>query len=162
MAEDFTLLGIPEFGKALMALADRADAGSRAAVVTGGHAIEARIKQKLTESKGTSVSGGRDARGRFVKNIHFASPPGQPPALVTGQLRRSVTVGEPRRSLLGTWETRTGPTAVYGRIQELGGVAGRGSVLPARPYVAPSVQELLSSGELFKIMRDAWAKATGV
>lgn len=146
MAEDFTFLGLTEFGAALNAWADRASAAARQATVSGGHAIEAKAKRKLTtysHSAGTPTP----------------SPPGEPPAIVSGQLRRSVRVGTPTQVGRGTWESRTGPTAVYGRIQERGGRAGRGSTLPPRPYLAPSVQELLASGELFRIMRDAWAKA---
>jgi phage gpG-like protein len=60
---------------------------------------------------------------------------------VTGTLRRSITVKGPHPLGLGRWEAQIGPTAVYGRIQELGGVTGRGgaTVLPARPYVAPTL-----------------------
>lgn len=65
------------------------------------------------------------------------SPPGEPPALVTGTLMRSVT---PRGPFPGRRPHQTvgtvGPTAAYARIQDLGGRAGRKyrSRLPARPY----------------------------
>lgn len=148
MAEDFTFLGIPEFGAALNAWAERASIAARQATASGGHAIEAKVKRKLTTYS-------------HPAGTPTPSPPGEPPALVTGQMRRSVRVSTPAQVAPGTWETRTGPSVIYGRIQELGGRAGRGSVLPARPYLAPSVAELLSSGELFRIMRDAWARAQG-
>lgn len=69
------------------------------------------------------------------------SPPGEPPALVSGNLRRSYKVRGPR-----TGRSRyvalaeVGPTAVYARIQEKGGRTGRGyrTRLPARPYHAPA------------------------
>lgn len=67
------------------------------------------------------------------------SPPGSPPALVTGFLARSVETRPARPAGLYAWAAEAGPTAVYARIQELGGVTGRGHRvrLPARPYMRP-------------------------
>lgn len=50
------------------------------------------------------------------------SPPGGPPALVTGQLRQSVKAipAHPGR-MPDTCEATVGPTKIYSRIQELGG-----------------------------------------
>lgn len=105
------------------------------------------------------------------------SPPGEPPALVTGTLRRSARIvpaldGAAR----ATASVRVG--AVYARIQELGGdiypkrakalrfkvpVAGplmpgkrrkqswvtvKHVRLPKRPYMAPTRERLVSSGRL--------------
>lgn len=75
------------------------------------------------------------------------SPPGEPPALVTGTLMRSVKTrgpfpGKRRYQYVG----RVGPTAVYARIQDLGGDVRKarrpgarrrpaGLIhIPARPY----------------------------
>jgi len=66
------------------------------------------------------------------------APPGNPPAVVTGTLRRSFVASEPERSGFG-WSGQVYPTEVYARIQELGGVAGYAH-LPARPYMAPSLR----------------------
>lgn len=71
------------------------------------------------------------------------SPPGGPPALVFGNLRRSwrnTPVHEGRRPW--TIEAHGGPTAVQSRIQELGGWTGRNhaSHLPKRPYVRPMMK----------------------
>lgn len=70
------------------------------------------------------------------------APPGSPPSLVTGHLRRSIVNLSTRRLSKGVYEGGTGPTAVQARIQELGGFAGRGhrSHLPPRPYVRPAVR----------------------
>lgn len=66
------------------------------------------------------------------------SPPGEPPALVSGNLSRSWKSSPPESRKQGVVEGKTGPTAVYSRIQELGGKAGpNGPTLPARPYVKP-------------------------
>lgn len=86
------------------------------------------------------------------------SGPGQPPSLVSGDLRRSIIVEGPRQS--GAQFTATvAPTTVYARIQELGGNAGRGGSahLPARPYVRPGVEKALPKIE--QIMDDAWRTA---
>jgi phage gpG-like protein len=66
------------------------------------------------------------------------SPPGMPPSLVTGQLRRSVRQTRLYQTGAGQWTAHVAPTTVYGRIQELGGRAGwhHRSRLPPRPYVA--------------------------
>jgi phage gpG-like protein len=75
------------------------------------------------------------------------SAPGSPPALVTGQLRRSVRRTSSVSTGEGTWETHIAPTTVYARIQELGGRAGRDhrSTLPPRPYVTPAITKAESS-----------------
>lgn len=61
------------------------------------------------------------------------SPPGSPPSLVTGRLRRSVQVNGPRREGDDQWVAEVGPTAHYAMYQELGT-----SRLPARPFIAPA------------------------
>lgn len=73
------------------------------------------------------------------------SPPGQPPAMVTGELMRSVTPRGPRpgkrpHTTVGT----VGPTKVYSRIQDLGGRTGRKyrTRLPARPYANPATDRV--------------------
>jgi phage gpG-like protein len=75
------------------------------------------------------------------------SQPGEPPSLVTGQLRRSVVM-VPK----GPGHVQVGATTVYARIQELGGDAGRdhASHLPPRPYLAPALKRLAASGALTK------------
>jgi hypothetical protein len=104
-----------------------------------------------------------------------------PPALVSGHLRRSWKTVPPypgRRPW--TVEARTGPTAVYSRIQELGGEIqqtrtrtwrnsrnGRVRVrtrtrthrfrLPKRPYVKPTVIE--NRGAIHRLYVEYWARA---
>jgi hypothetical protein len=70
------------------------------------------------------------------------SMPGEPPALVTGHLRRSAQDRLPVRIGRAIWEGALRMTAVYARIQELGGRAGRNHAahLPPRPHVAPAVR----------------------
>lgn len=76
------------------------------------------------------------------------SPAGQPPAKISGHLRdsvitiRAVQVGPYR------WSASAGPTAVYARIQDKGGRAGRNhsATLPPRPYMKPAVRAMATSG----------------
>jgi hypothetical protein len=88
------------------------------------------------------------------------SPRGGPPALVSGHLRRTwrdVPAHEGKRP--HTVESEGGPTAVYSRIQELGGWAGRNhaSHLPKRPYVRPMM--LVSRREIRRIYIEHWTAA---
>lgn len=99
------------------------------------------------------------------------SPPGSPPALVTGDLMRSVKVRGPlpgRNAHVVRFQI--GPTIVYSRIQELGGrvrrhnrghmgpqVEGAYTRIPARPYVKPSVNAVRAS--VRRKFRSWWKEA---
>jgi phage gpG-like protein len=79
------------------------------------------------------------------KGTPTPSSPGEPPSLISGALRRSVTlVPAVPVGAAATWMAEVYPTAVYARIQELGGQAGRGhhSTLPPRPYMAPTLTRI--------------------
>jgi hypothetical protein len=83
------------------------------------------------------------------------SPPGEPPAWVTGNLARSYEQHGPDWVTADVVEGTVGPTAIYARIQELGGDVyainypqlgnpevgffGDHVYIPARPYVEPVV-----------------------
>lgn len=85
---------------------------------------------------------------------------GEPPAWITGHLHDSLSPTGPRDGAGGvTWQL--GPTAVYGRIQELGGVCGAGhrTVLPPRPYMRPTYDQLRGDGTWRRILIDAWRQA---
>ncbi|RCG19119.1 hypothetical protein DQ384_38225 [Sphaerisporangium album] len=129
----------------------RASDGARAAADVMALASEREIKTTLrtyTHSKGTLTP----------------SPPGSPPALVSGGLRRSVKARRPRQTGAARWEAHTAPSIEYSRIQELGGWTGRGhlSYLPPRPYVGPSHIRLMASGELERQARAAFAAKVGL
>lgn len=74
---------------------------------------------------------------RFVKEFGFVDPPGGFPRKRSGALGRSVTFDRPSALV-----RRIGPSRFikYGRIHELGGVAGNGSYIPARPYLRPALR----------------------
>jgi hypothetical protein len=70
------------------------------------------------------------------------SVPPDPPWRITGELSRSVMVEGPIKfGALGRWVGRVGAYAVYARIHELGGWAGRDhqTYLPPRPHLKPAV-----------------------
>lgn len=96
------------------------------------------------------------------------SPPGAPPAMISGDLAGSVLVTDAGDTAF------VGPTTDYGRIQELGGFMqghpmmhwmeppgvwhhSAGHDLPERPYLKPALLESLP--EIERIWEDAVARA---
>lgn len=105
------------------------------------------------------------------------SPPGNPPAIITGQLRRSVTATPATQAGPGRYVATVGATAIYARIQEFGGVivpvkasrlhwvdnAGHHFAnqvtIPARPYLRPTTVKLAASGKLTEVASAAFLAA---
>ncbi|MBD0743606.1 hypothetical protein BG418_18710 [Streptomyces sp. CBMA152] len=89
------------------------------------------------------------------------SPPGQPPALISGRLRSSFQSTAPVQAGAGMWSAVVGPTTVYARIQEEGGMAGRGhrSRIPKRPYLRPAADDLLRDTALIAVFERSWGTA---
>lgn len=137
------LRGVDRFVAAVDLKTAQMRTATRQATAKALHLIERRTKQKLgqkSHQRGTPTPSG----------------PGEPPALITGNLRRSISVTGPESIGPSAWRGKVGPTAVYGRVQELGGATGRG-ILPARPYLEPSYEEL--KDEIRAIFRAAWTEA---
>lgn len=117
------------------------------------------------------------------------SPPGSPPAMVSGDLAASITAVPS-----GGTSAMVGPTTKYGRIQELGGTMhghmrfrklaawepgskahadfvatfGNSAVvtfhrsivkLPPRPYLEPATEDAVDSGRVRDIYAQWWADA---
>ena len=85
---------------------------------------------------------------QLVKRTHprgtpTPSPPGQPPAKISGDLGDSVKATLPRQVGGGLWMTEVGGHIVYWRIQGMGGVTGRNhaTTLPPRPSLKPAHDE---------------------
>lgn len=99
-------------------------------------------------------------RSSHPKGTPTPSAPGTPPALITGNLFRSISTVGPA-SIAGYVSMQVGPTMIYSRIQELGGTTGRGhrSKLPARPYVQPSVELTIPQAE--SVYLSAWGGLLG-
>ncbi len=106
-----------------------------------------------------TLSGSRSGRTYKVSDtgaMHIAAAPGEPPAVLLGHLRNSVGHTGP------TWEGATvsgevgpglgqapsgdaaDPGEAYARIQELGGMTGRGHAarIPPHPYMAPTAERV--------------------
>ena len=151
VAESIQVVGLAQFNAAIEGLAAALDTATRSATAKASHLLEGEIKQTLATSS-------------HQRGTPTPSSPGEPPSLVTGQLRGSITVDGPHPLGLGSWESQVGPTAVYGRIQELGGVTGRGgaTVLPPRPYVQPSFNKVAGDGSLARVYLEAWRTAIAI
>lgn len=139
--------GAGAFKAALDAMGRRAHAATREAM-----ARNLRVTRSLAELT--------LKRYEHPPGVPTNSPRGQPPAHVTGYLLGSLSPTGPTDTGRGfTWQL--GPTAVYSRIQELGGVCGAGhrTTLPARPYMRPTYDRLLHGGTWRRTLTSAWRRA---
>lgn len=122
----------------------------KAATTAGGRAGETAVKMALTRythSAGTPTP----------------APAGGPPALVGGQLRRSIHRTPTALIAPGCASSTWGPTVIYGIVQEFGmtisvrnkmvlanvqtgQVFGPQVTIPPRPFMAPTGRRLASSG----------------
>jgi phage gpG-like protein len=111
-------------------MARKADDGGRAAADAMGRQAQQEIRRQL-------------AKRSHAPRTPTPSPPGQPPARISGALSASVTATAPQSAGAYRWVSRVGPHIVYGPIQDRGGVAGRNhaTTLPPRPYMAPAHAE---------------------
>lgn len=141
---EFRVAGVREVQAAFARMAAESSAASRRIVKRGEAVVNSEIKHQFSaaHSRGTPTP----------------APPGAPPAVVTGTLRRSIRSDAPRSTGDGGWLGRVYPTVIYSRIQELGGVGGGGAVLPARPYVAPGYRA--ARPKLTEIARQEWGEVT--
>jgi phage gpG-like protein len=129
---------------------------ARAATVAPRAAVTA---MSLTALKATQLE---LTRTSHPAGTPTPSRPGDPPSLVTGTLRRSIVATPAISAGPARYLATVGGTVIYARIQELGGTAGRGSVLPARPYLRPATEKLASSGTLTAVAAKAWTAALGI
>ncbi|MEU6347233.1 HK97 gp10 family phage protein [Streptomyces sp. NPDC046977] len=139
------VIGVARLNAQFVALEHDLQRATRLATAHAAHLAEAAIKQILTTSS-------------HPKGTPTPSAPGEPPSLVTGTLRRSIKVVGPIPAGFGKWLAEVGPTAVYGRIQELGGTAGYAE-LPPRPYVMPAYERLVAGGAIARTYHMAWRAA---
>lgn len=131
------------------------DAGMQRLVASAGQACRrgannaAQLVASETKAKLTTSS--------HRKGTPTPSRPGEPPSLVSGTLRRSVKI-VPAQPVGGTaYKAQVGPTAVYARVQELGGDTGT-TFLPARPYLQPTVEMLIASRALWAAFASGWER----
>lgn len=134
---ELTWLGVPEFNAALSAIGERATVQARAAVAEAAAEVEKAAKLR--------------ASGR----------PG--PNVITGTLRRSINHDPVTPWGVRGWETRIGPTVIYGRRVELGfrGADSLGRVYnqPGYPYFGPAFRASGSRIRAIYVMHMAAALA---
>lgn len=138
------LAGLAEFDASVDAMVAAVAAVTGPATAKAAHLVEDRVKRDLK-------------RKAHKKGEPTNAAPGEPPATVTGTLARSEQVEGPEEVGFGHYVAAVGPTVIYGRIQELGGTAGRGAKLPARPSLFPAVEA--SEADIRAIAEAEWAKA---
>lgn len=141
----FQFTGLTDAARMLTEHAAALEVATRTATGLAAHLVERNTKTLL-------------ARQSHPRRTPTPSQPGEPPAAITGTLMRSVTVQGPTGGA-GTWRASVGPTTIYSRIQELGGMAGRhrATRLPARPYLAPAVD--MSRDQIAGLYYRAWRGA---
>jgi hypothetical protein len=153
--------GVRESKAALRAILARLDAATEAATAEGVSAIERQAKLELS-------------RAAHPRGTPTPSAPGEPPAAITGTLRRSMRSTTARRVGFGSYSAQVGPTVVYARAQELGidrqvtvrahrrqGATVREHAvhlrLPPRPSLEPGVAT--AKPQLSRIYARRWANA---
>jgi hypothetical protein len=112
------------------------------AVFRGARHFVNEIKRTLTGPRS-----GRPYKVSRTGRTHIAAAPGQPPAVLFGNLRNSVGHTDPKWTGL-TISAEVGPGLTggdeskiatgYARRQEYGGVDSRGVYVPAHPYMEPT------------------------
>ncbi|MFI8459023.1 hypothetical protein [Kitasatospora sp. NPDC085464] len=147
-----SLSGGDELRRALTAIGVRAQAATPLAVAEAATLFAHAVERQLT-------------RRSHERGTPTPSRPGEPPAMVTPStsrsLHNSLTVVGPIAAGPGEWLAVTGPTAAYARIQELGGVTGRGhaTTLPPRPYMRAAYDEVAHDPALRGAFIRAWGAA---
>lgn len=138
------VFGIRELQLALDKVLVEVQTASKRIVKRSEMVVEAEAKKQFT--------------GAHKRGTPTTSAPGSPPDVVTGTLRRSIKSSPVQVNGLVA-KGSVYPTAVYARIQELGGPAGRGGKtnLPARPYMTPAHDKALPA--MRRVAAEEWAKA---
>jgi hypothetical protein len=134
--------GVPAWQRALTLRLFRMERATWIATRDGLRLLERAIKTNL-------------GRYSHAPGTPTPSPPGEPPARISGNLARSVTPDGPWPGRK-VWTTvgSVGPTAKQSRAQELGYKPGN---LPARPYVRPAA--IASRVPLHAIYVRRWTQA---
>jgi hypothetical protein len=141
-----TWKGVEHVTAAFASMAARTGATTGATVTKVLHQVERQERTQLS-------------LGWHPFGTKTGSVPPSPPWRISGHLSRSVRV-EPAVSSGFVWTGRVGPTAVYARIQELGGRIGAGhrTVLPSRPHLRPAWAIVRPT--LRHTFTDVWAHST--
>ena len=148
MSGSITVTGVAELTRALQAMAARVEAATPVAVKAAGDLLKAKAQTELSRTS--------HAPGTPTPSV---AP--QPPSKITGHLHDTWDVLGPTAIGAAIWHEEIGPTAVYARIQELGGDTGRGhaTTLPARPYLRPAFEAWMRDPATREVFAKGWARA---
>lgn len=148
MAGSLKVTGVAQLTRALQAMAARVEVATPVAVKAAGDLLKSKAQTELSRTS--------HARGTPTPSV---AP--QPPAKITGHLHDTWDVLGPTAIGAAIWHEEIGPTAVYARIQELGGQAGRGhaTTLPERPYLRPAFEAWIRDPATRETFAKAWARA---
>ena len=140
--------GLTEVTARLRAMAAAVDAATPTVLETGMELFEGKARANLS-------------RYSHRRGTPTPSPPGEPPAKISGDLRDSFEHTEPVSVGPGVWTAAIGPNIVYSRIHELGGLAGRGhrSKIPKRPYLKPAIKSLAADPVSRQMVARTWGAA---
>lgn len=158
MGDAFSVVweGVSAFKDAIDKQIAAASLASKTIVTTGGHIVEAHVKQRMSGSS-TSIA---TASGHIVE----ASMGSSTVRVVTGALRRSVGVDKIEPDGPMGWRSETGPRTVYGRRIELGfkgtDSIGRSYNQEGRFPTKLGLED--ADPELVTLHRVAWANALRV
>lgn len=166
MARGYEVEGVQKVLDQLTAIAERVNQATDSAVDDGLGIIQVETQANLSLTTHPPMT-------------PTPSPPGSPPALIFGTLRRSIRVRRDEGGAPGIYSGRVGPTTIYGRIQELGGrinAQGRRLAwkmlgasgepewqhaayvdLPPRPFLKPAVEA--TKERVRQAFRRAWERA---
>jgi HK97 gp10 family phage protein len=124
--------------KQIQAMPEAVDKAVRMAV----NKVTAEARREITGSEGLSKY------GRHQAGTPTSSPPGEPPAQITTNLRRSIKISPARKIGFGKYSGYVEPTAIYAKAQELGT-----ATMPARPFMHPARERM--DRKATRIFRDA-------
>jgi len=164
MATEIRVEGIPRFSAAIEKKIAEVNIAAKTFVTVGGQIVVKNSRRLFTsvvmDSSGNQSIAAKGSRnGRLVRRGRHIGPEGagDPPHIRTGTLARSITTKDVREVGKGTWSSRTGPTANYGRRVELGfrGTDSKGRTYdepsPFHPYLKPGLE--MSAPELKELRR---------
>lgn len=165
---DVKVKGLDDFTRAIHAQAERIDKAAEMIVRKGSTIVERNAKMVFLGSPTKKQTGrGRLAQGLPAMNGKSQSFP--TPTSRSGNLRDSIGLREAKRIGPGRWMSSTGPSVVYGKRVEEGGVSQHnmawGRKMPyswnirtrAFPYMEPGLQRSMYALEV--LYREEWRKA---
>lgn len=114
--------GLTQLRTQIAVIPEKLDEATRVAAVGGARLMEIEAQRLL-------------ALRSHPRGTPTPSPPGAPPARISGDLRDSVHADAAAEGGAGSYRASVRSGLPYSWVQEHGGRVGRGATLPARPYI---------------------------